>query len=421
MTPSQPIGPDAPVDLVVLGATGTTGRQIAAYLATADTGLRWAIAGRNADKLSALAASLNVDVPSLVVDLDDAASVVTLVRSCDLVLNAVGPSTRHGDTIWAACALTGTHQVDLCADFWWLRDAIAAHDASAKESGSRIVHSAGFLALPFDLVTLVGAETLRDRHDSPLSRIDVAIEVQPDAPILNLNDVMSGGTIASSVEVLRRGGELSVRDVRMLIGDDGPPVGYDTAARQHPGTGQWLAPMMPTPYVNPVIVHRTQSLVADDSLIDPDFRFQDGLVIKAPIPGVPDSLAATWLAGTQFFGAMLGSAPAPMRTMVADGIAAFLPQSAGPSQASLDGWRWTLHARATARSGDIVDLRVLGDGHLGYRSSANLAAEAALAVLDGAAAAGVLTPGAAFGTAEVPRFEAAGMQIIVEGSGVVDT
>jgi short subunit dehydrogenase-like uncharacterized protein len=50
---------DRPFDIVLFGATGFTGALTAEYLAQhADQGIRWAIAGRNRQKLEDLRARL---------------------------------------------------------------------------------------------------------------------------------------------------------------------------------------------------------------------------------------------------------------------------------------------------------------------------------------------------------------------------
>ena len=77
----------------------------------------------------------------------------------------------------------------------------------------------------------------------------------------------------------------------------------------------------------------------------------------------------------------------------------------------MSGWNWALRARAVGASGDVIDLDVLGDGHLGYRSSAQLASETALWLLDEDIPAGVHTPGTAVGTAGIDRFRRAGMEL----------
>ena len=45
---------DRPYDIIAFGATGFTGRLVAAYLAASKESFRWAIAGRNAEKLAGI-------------------------------------------------------------------------------------------------------------------------------------------------------------------------------------------------------------------------------------------------------------------------------------------------------------------------------------------------------------------------------
>lgn len=401
----------ADYELVVLGATGVTGREIVRHLARHGGDRRWAIAGRSPDRLADVKAALELDVAEVTVDVTDPAQIVQLAQSTDLVINAIGAYSTLGAGIWSACAFAGTDQVDLCADIWWLAEAISLASEQAVTSGSRIVHSAGFLSLPFDLATLAAAEEMQSRFQTPLQSIDFAIEVHPDSAILNVADVVSSGTMSSSLEVFRRGGDLVVRDVRMLDPNPHDALRYETSARQHARTGQWLSPMMPTPYVNPTVVHRTAAMQADASLFAPSFRFCDGLVTTGALPGVPDSMTAAWVAGAQFMGSMLGAAPEPMRHLMADGFEAFLPKSSGPSEQAMSGWNWALRGRAVGATGDVVDFDVLGDGHLGYRSSAQLATETALWLLDEDIPAGVHTPGTAVGIAGIDRFRRAGMEL----------
>ena len=53
---------DRDLDVVVFGATGVTGRRVAAYLAerAAETPLRWAAAGRDADRVSQVLSAIGV-------------------------------------------------------------------------------------------------------------------------------------------------------------------------------------------------------------------------------------------------------------------------------------------------------------------------------------------------------------------------
>ena len=89
-----------PVDLVVLGATGFTGRLECEHLQERfPTGspVAWAIAGRSAERLDALRAELGLDpsIPTVVADTADPASLDSLVGRTRVVLSTVGPNRRR--------------------------------------------------------------------------------------------------------------------------------------------------------------------------------------------------------------------------------------------------------------------------------------------------------------------------------------
>ena len=145
-----------PFDLVVHGATGFTGRLVVEYLLQrypAGSGLRWAMGGRNADKLAAVRDELGApaDTPLVVTDTTNPASLQALMNATRLVLTTVGPYQLYGNELVAACAASGVDYVDLCGEPAWMRQMIDAHEATAKASGARIVFSCGFDSIPFDL------------------------------------------------------------------------------------------------------------------------------------------------------------------------------------------------------------------------------------------------------------------------------
>ncbi|HSF35035.1 MAG TPA: saccharopine dehydrogenase NADP-binding domain-containing protein, partial [Nocardioides sp.] len=113
--------PDRDLDLVLFGATGFTGGLTADYLATAaPAGLRWAIAGRNADKLEAVRRRLAEqgadDVEVLVADSTDAAALSDIARRTRVVATTIGPYLEHGGPLVAACAEAGTDYLDLTGE-----------------------------------------------------------------------------------------------------------------------------------------------------------------------------------------------------------------------------------------------------------------------------------------------------------------
>ena len=114
-----------PFDLVVHGATGFTGRLVVEYLLQrypAGSGLRWAMGGRNADKLAAVRDEVGApaDTPLVVTDTSNPASLQALMDATRLVLTTVGPYQLYGNELVAACAKAGVDYVDLCGEPAWI-------------------------------------------------------------------------------------------------------------------------------------------------------------------------------------------------------------------------------------------------------------------------------------------------------------
>ena len=97
----------------VYGSTGYTGRWVAEYLAkTYGTGgdLKWAMAGRSADKLAAVRDEIGApaDTPFVVADANDAASLKAMVERAGCICTTVGPYQLYGEALVEACAAAGT-------------------------------------------------------------------------------------------------------------------------------------------------------------------------------------------------------------------------------------------------------------------------------------------------------------------------
>ncbi|MDQ2797636.1 MAG: saccharopine dehydrogenase NADP-binding domain-containing protein, partial [Actinomycetota bacterium] len=110
-------------DVVVFGATGFAGKLTAEYLARhAPAGFRWALAGRNRDKLANVRAQLATIDPALsslsllAADVTDAASLRAVAESARVVITTVGPYVLYGDALVAACAAAGTDYLDLTGE-----------------------------------------------------------------------------------------------------------------------------------------------------------------------------------------------------------------------------------------------------------------------------------------------------------------
>jgi len=104
-------------DIVLFGATGFVGKLTAEYLARAGSGARIALAGRSPDRLAAVREGLGESARSWPVLSADATSPSTLEEMAartQVVVTTVGPYTRYGLPLVAACAAAGTPLLGVC-------------------------------------------------------------------------------------------------------------------------------------------------------------------------------------------------------------------------------------------------------------------------------------------------------------------
>jgi short subunit dehydrogenase-like uncharacterized protein len=182
------------LDIVVYGATGFTGRLVAEYLAARYAGtsdLKWAMAGRSRDKLAAVRDAIGApnDIPLIVADAGDPASLQAMVQQTRSVLTTVGPYQLYGSDLVAACAASGTDYLDLCGEPVWMRQMIDKHEAEAKASGARILFSCGFDSVPFELGAFFVQEEAKRAFGAPAARVKGRVR--------DMRGTFSGGTAAS--------------------------------------------------------------------------------------------------------------------------------------------------------------------------------------------------------------------------------
>ena len=186
-------------DVVVFGATGFTGRLVAEYLSQQyGPAVRWAMAGRSADKLAEVRDEIGAasDTPLITADSSDAASLKALAARTKVVITTVGPYQNFGEPMVAACVEAGTDYVDLCGEPAWMRDIIHRFDAPAKASGARIVLSCGFDSIPFDFGVYVLQREAIARSGKPITRVKGRVR--------KMKGTFSGGTAASFAQTMAR-------------------------------------------------------------------------------------------------------------------------------------------------------------------------------------------------------------------------
>ncbi len=376
-------------EIVLFGATGFTGALTAEYLvANAPPGLRWALAGRNREKLEGVRDRVGAgDVPLLQADVTDADSLRAVAESTKVVITTVGPYINFGEPLVAACAAAGTDYVDLTGeplfvDQMWLR-----HHEAAERSGARIVHSCGFDSIPYDLGVLFTVGHLPR---------DVPISVEG---FVRAGGTFSGGTYASAVEAMGR-----LRESMRVAGErrrqEGRPQGRKVhGTRGTPHREDGLGWVVPFPTIDPQTVLRSARAL---ERYGPDFSYAHYLVAKRlPVLAGLAAGAGTVIALAQLppmRGALLKLAKQP---------------GEGPSPEQREkGW---FKVRFVAQGGgQRVETEVSG-GDPGYGETSKMLGESALCLArdELPASAGQLTPAVAMGEKLIERLQRAGIEFRV--------
>ena len=130
-------------DIVIYGASGFVGKLTAEYLASAShrSGgkARIALAGRSVGKLEAVRATLAEsarDWPILTVDADRPSTLDDMAARTQVVITTVGPYSRYGLPLVAACAKAGTDYADLTGEAMFVRQSIDDYHKQAVDTGA---------------------------------------------------------------------------------------------------------------------------------------------------------------------------------------------------------------------------------------------------------------------------------------------
>jgi len=425
-----------PFDVVILGATGFTGRQAVRAMRRQGVGVRWAIAGRNAAALQDLLG--NEAGPAagrpgvLLADTTDPDSLLTLAAQTKVLLNLAGPYALTGEAVVQACIAQRTHYLDLTGETFWVRQLIERQHGAAQQAGVKIIPSCGYEVLPFDIATLWIADALRERHGQACRDVKLVVRFTGKR-MTSLADTASGGTVASMRMLLELDQTDSVRNMACLLGadrGDAAEVARRSAIAWIPQYDADLkcvtAPTVPAPFINPPMVLRSWALIDDETLFTPDFRYHEGTHMGALV-GAPSFVPPLATLPLQFAAAAAMSAPlaglgatvsGPLRfqrNALRKLIERFAPKPGeGPSEAALDNTGYAFDIFATGAGGQRVQGRMEADGHPGYRSTPEMAVAVAnglaLGTLGRTPHFGIVTPASGLGLAAVEALGPAGVR-----------
>lgn len=338
---------------MLYGAYGYTGALIAR--AAVRRGHRPVLAGRNREKLAALAAEL--DLPYVALDLESGGTLRRELEQVQTVLHVAGPFVHTSHPMVAACLDTGTNYLDITGELPVLSHVFERHEEAVRR-GVALIPAVGFDVVPSDCLAAFVAAAVPGAQ-----RLELAIAVLGRA---------SAGTVKASIEAvgrgnfMRRGGEL----VRIPFGEGVHDVLFFDQERT----------VLPVPWGDLVTAHRSTGIPnITASLAVPPALAHLLRAGQAPLSRITPALTDLLLSSRSLHGALSAAVGALIK---------------GPDERARERGSAQLWARASANDGSEKEAWLeVTDGYAFTAESAVLCVER----VAGLELRGALTPSQAFG------------------------
>ena len=393
---------DRPFDIVVFGATGFTGGLTAEYLVNCkeSESLKIAIAGRNPSKLEAckqhlLGLNPNANVSVLEAESDSLTSLKAMAAQTKVVITTVGPYLKYGELLVAACVEEETHYVDLTGEPEFVEETEFKYQQRAREKQIKIVNSCGFDSVPHDLGALYTVHQLNKLlGDSNAGKSPIKVE-----GFVQAMGAFSGGTWHSAITQFSRMREYQKKRKIWKKSKHSEPTDRRRTRVMSPVV-KYIKPFeawaCPFPSIDPQVVKRTAAARPE---FGPDFIYGHYILVKKLpklVGGVMGTGAIVALSQFKFTRNRLLKVKDPGQ---------------GPSESTREK-SWFKVSFIGESQGLHVWTEVSG-GDPGYGETAKMLAESALCLAFDKNLPenfGIVTPGAAMGTALIDRLQASGIQ-----------
>lgn len=404
-------------DIVLYGATGFSGKLTAEYLAHNGSKARIALAGRCSERLQAvreMAGPRAQDWPLILADAAQPSTLDAMAVRARVVLTTVGPYTRYGLPLVAACAKAGTDYADLTGEVMFCRNSIDLYHKQAVDTGARIVLACGFDSIPSDLN--VYQLYRRAIEDGTGELCDTNLVLRSFS-----QRWVSGGSVATYSEAMRTASSdpearRLVNDPYTLTTDRGaePELGPQPDFPRHRGSdlapelaGYWTGGFVQGPF-NARIVRRSNAL--QDWAYGLRFRYSEtmslGRSLAAPVASaaVTGAVAGAIGLGNRYLSRL------PRRL-----LERCTPRpGTGPSRKTRERGHYKFETYTTTTTGARY-MATFAHNVDAYSSTAVLLAESGIALaLDRdrlSNVRGVLTPATAMGDALLARLPGAGVSL----------
>ena len=189
------------LDIILFGATSFVGKITTQYLLNEvgiGKGVTWAIAGRSLGKLKQLKNQLGPEaenIPIIVADSADSASLTKMCQQGRVILSTVGPYALYGESLVEACVHNGNDYCDLTGEAYWIKKMLDKYQLRAEKTGARIINCCGFDSIPSDL----GVYFLQQASQRQFGTVCKDVKLRVKA----MKGGVSGGTVASGIEMAK--------------------------------------------------------------------------------------------------------------------------------------------------------------------------------------------------------------------------
>ena len=378
-------------DIIIWGATSFTGKLVVEYLFKkfASTKIKWAIAGRNKEKLENVRSKVaDKNIPIFIADSFDEKSLSVIVKKSKVICSTVGPYSLYGSLLVELCVKHSTNYCDITGEAHWIRTIIDKFHEDAKKKKIKIVNSCGFDSIPSDMGVYFIQNEIKKAYKSYAKSIKMRVA--------GIRGGISGGTYGSMnnllkeayadksvFKVLNNPYGLNPRDkMEGLDKKDLRKIIFDNESKS------WIYPFIMAG-INTKIVRRSNAL--SNFQYGKEFTYEEATMAGKGISGFWKAILAL------FPLAMIGINPNSFLKKI---VNSFMPKPGeGPGIEKRKNGFYNLRFYITIDKKRKAFAKVIGDSDPGYGSTSKMLAESALSLafdnLPGNY--GVITPSFAMG------------------------
>lgn len=370
---------DRKYDVVLLGATGFTGKLTAHYIAKAykDKDLTWAIAGRSKTKLDSILNEIGSEteknIHTIIVDTSKLSTIHGLVKDTNTVITTAGPFCKYGNNVVAFCAKYGTNYVDITGETGWNKEMMMKWEKVAKQTGAKIISFCGCDSIPWDMTVYKIRQLMRDQCKDTLMNVKCYDYVKGgvsggtiDTVLTNLDGKYIEPRFPHDPYYLNRDGGKSLKKSKNKSPQN---ISWTT----HNG-GSWTSPFIMST-VNGEVVKRSHVLDDECAATKSTSSQKKHIDLEYEEYAVHPTFKEAF---TSLFGLIFG-VTAMLNPITSVPMKKFLPKPGeGPTKAQRENGFLIVSGKGTGVNGSIVESAIYFPSDPGYKETARMVAESGL-------------------------------------------